>query len=164
MLQNSHPLKAAGQQRRKRYLPVNPLSAWANLQTRWGAKRSPASSCRRALLLSHGTALFSPRKGCKLPGEPVSALGASPLQGLRHQLCRDTCLSAGHRPAPEQEAGYVTRGWEVAWLLEQRALRTVDEVILTHLNGYSRRKQPEGHFNTVILTFADHCPLDLSVP
>lgn len=58
----------------------------------------------------------------------------------------------------------MTRGWEVAWLLEQRALRTVDEVILTHLNGYSRRKQPEGHFSTVILTFADHCPLDLSVP
>lgn len=48
--------------------------------------------------------------------------------------------------------------------MEQRALRAVEKVILTHLKGYPRRKQPEGHFNTVTLTFADRCPLDLSVP
>lgn len=58
----------------------------------------------------------------------------------------------------------MTRGQEAARLSEQRALWAVETVILTHLKGYPRRKQPEGHFNAVILTFADCCPLDLSVP
>lgn len=47
--------------------------------------------------------------------------------------------------------------------LEQSTLRAADKVIRTHLKGYSRRKEPEGRFNTVILAFADHCPLKCSI-